>query len=267
MARPFVKMHGLGNDFILFDARQDALSLSAEQVRAVADRRTGVGCDQLFLLEPSAQADVFMRIYNADGGEVGACGNGARCVARLVAPGGGTVRIETRAGVIEGAADGDAAAIDMGAPRFDWQEIPLAYAMDTAEMPVGWEELERPGAVNVGNPHAVFFVPDAEAVELERLGPQIEADPLFPEGVNVGVAEILSSAEMKLRVWERGAGLTRACGTGACAAAAAAARRGLAERTVTVHLPGGALNIDWRADGHIMMTGPAQISFTGEVEL
>ena len=267
MARPFVKMHGLGNDFVIFDARETPLALAQEQVRALCDRRTGIGADQLFVMEPSESADIFMRIWNADGGEVAACGNGARCIARLVAPDGAPVRIETRAGLLTGAADGDAAAIDMGVPALGWEDIPLAYAMDTAEMPVGWEELERPGAVDVGNPHVVFFVADAAAVDLARLGPLIETDPLFPDRVNVGVAEIVSRGEIALRVWERGAGLTQACGTGACAAAVAAARRRLTERTVRVRLPGGALSIEWRKDDHIMMTGPAEIAFTGEIEL
>ncbi|MGB3721824.1 MAG: diaminopimelate epimerase, partial [Pacificimonas sp.] len=191
MIRPFVKMHGLGNDFVIFDARRMAVNLTRGQVRAISDRRTGIGCDQLFVMEPSKSADVFMRIYNADGGEVEACGNGARCIARLVSPDGAPVRIETKSGLVEGSADGDAAALDMGTPRFDWNDIPLDYAMDTVDMPVGWEDLTAPGAVNVGNPHVVFFVPDTEAVELARLGPLIETDPLFPERVNVGAAEIL----------------------------------------------------------------------------
>ncbi|MBZ6380066.1 diaminopimelate epimerase [Pacificimonas flava] len=267
MARPFIKMHGLGNDFVVFDARDDEFSLSADQVRAVADRRTGVGCDQLFVMEPSDKADVFMRIYNADGSEVAACGNGARCIARLVGDGRETVRIETLAGLIEGRADGAGAALDMGAPKLGWQEIPLAYAMDTLEMPVGWGMLERPVGVNMGNPHAVFFVERLDDVPITELGPEIETDPLFPEKVNVGVAEVLAPDAVRLKVWERGAGLTQACGTGACAAAVAAMRRKLTERKVTVHLPGGALEIEWREDGHVLMTGPAEISFTGQIDL
>ncbi|MEE4349744.1 MAG: diaminopimelate epimerase [Pacificimonas sp.] len=267
MARPFTKMHGLGNDFVIFDARETPLALSAAQVRAVSNRRTGVGCDQLFVMEPSTRADVFMRIYNADGSEVAACGNGARCIAQLVGGDAQAVTIETLAGVIDGTAEGASASLDMGAPKFGWDEVPLAYAMDTAEMPVGWEMLERPAAVNVGNPHVVFFVEDADAVPLDRLGPEIETDALFPEKVNVGVAEVASRSEIKLRVWERGAGLTEACGTGACAAAVCAMRRRLTEREVTVHLPGGPLTISWGEDDHIQMTGPAEISFTGEIEL
>ncbi|MHB9879635.1 diaminopimelate epimerase [Pacificimonas sp. ICDLI1SI03] len=267
MARPFFKMHGLGNDFVIFDARSEELTLSRAQIRAISDRRTGVGCDQLFIMEPSERADVFMRIYNADGSEVEACGNGARCIARLVAEGDAPVRIETVAGIIEGQMEGALAALDMGRPAFDWDRIPLAYAMDTVEMPVGWETLQGPGAVNVGNPHVVFFVPDAAAVDLERLGPLIETDPLFPQRINVGVAQINARDDIVLRVWERGAGLTQACGTGACAAAVAAMRRRLTDRKVSVHLPGGTLRIEWRPDDHILMTGDANIAFTGEIAL
>ncbi|MBV7257618.1 diaminopimelate epimerase [Pacificimonas sp. WHA3] len=267
MTRSFVKMHGLGNDFVIFDARSEPLTLSRAQVRALCDRRTGIGCDQLFVMEPSETADVFMRIWNADGGEVGACGNGARCIARLVNDSGRDVSIETVAGILTGNAAKDVVSVDMGIPGLDWDQIPLAYAMDTAELPVGWEDLQNPGAVNMGNPHVVFFVPDANAADLARLGPLIETDPLFPERVNVGIAQVNARDDITLRVWERGAGLTRACGTGACAAAIAAMRRNLADRTVTVHLPGGDLRVEWRADDHVMMTGDANIAFTGEVDL
>ena len=217
----FRKMHGLGNDFVILDARKGAVEIDAARARAIADRRTGVGCDQLILLEPSAVADVKMRIWNADGGEVEACGNASRCVALLE---GGEVSIETRGGIIRGKANGAGATIDMGEPRFGWEDIPLAYAMDTAHLPVAWEDLADPAAVNVGNPHVIFFVADAGAVDLGRLGPTIECDPLFPSRVNVNVASVESGA-LRLRVWERGAGLTAAWGTGACATAVAAIRR------------------------------------------
>jgi diaminopimelate epimerase len=254
----FHKMHGLGNDFVIFDAREGAVAMDAARARAVADRRTGIGCDQVILLEPSDVADVRMRIWNADGGEVEACGNATRCVVQLE---GGKARIETRGGIL----DGDPGGVDMGVARFGWDEIPLAYAMDTAAMPVGWEELRQPFAVNVGNPHVVFFVPDADAVDLARLGPVIEHDPLFPERINVNVAS-LDGPAIRLRVWERGAGLTRACGTGACASAVAAIRKGLAESPVEVRLPGGTLTIDWREGGTIRMSGPATHVFTGELD-
>lgn len=263
MKRRFLKMHGLGNDFAIFDAREAPLEMGADRVRALADRRTGIGCDQLILLEPSDVADVRMRIWNSDGGEVESCGNAARCVALLL---GGEARIETAGGLLSAAANGAAATVDMGEPRFGWDEIPLAYPMDSAAMPVGWEDLREPFAVNVGNPHVVFFVEDEGAVELERLGPLIETDPLFPERINVNVAALEQGA-IRLRVWERGAGLTQACGTGACATAVAAIRRGLVASPVEVRLPGGTLSIAWRPGGTIRMSGPATRVFEGEVAL
>lgn len=257
-------MHGLGNDFVVIDARTAPMSIDSRQARAIADRHQGIGCDQLILVEPSDVADARMRIFNADGGEVESCGNATRCVAMLI---GETSRIETAGGMLSATASTNAASVDMGEPRFEWETIPLAYAMDTAAMPVGWEELTNGAAVNVGNPHVIFFVPDTDAVDLERIGPVIEHDPLFPERVNVNVATIDGPAHIRLRVWERGAGLTRACGTGACATAVAAIRRGLVQSPVTVSLPGGDLEIDWQSGGTIRMTGPATHVFTGEAEL
>ena len=261
MRAAFTKMHGLGNDFVVLDTRAAPLPpVTAALARALADRRTGIGCDQLIVLEESPTADFRMRIYNADGGEVEACGNATRAVALLH---GSPAQIETAGGVLAVQPGEGGAAVDMGEPRFEWDAIPLAYAMDTAALPVGWDELEQPVAVNVGNPHAVFFVEDCDAIELDRLGPQIERDPLFPERVNVNVATVDNKDNIRLRVWERGAGLTRACGTGACATAVAAMRRGLVGREVTVTLPGGPLLISWGEDGRITMTGPATESFRG----
>jgi diaminopimelate epimerase len=253
----FRKMHGLGNDFVILDAREGAVAMDEARARAIADRRMGVGCDQVILLEPSDVADVRMRIWNADGGEVEACGNATRCVVLLE---GGSVTIETKAGILTG----DASGVDMGAPRFGWDEIPLAYALDTAAVPVGWEDLQDGAAVNVGNPHIVFFVGDADKVDLARLGPLIEHDPLFPERVNVNVASFEEDA-IRLRVWERGAGLTAACGTGACATAVVAIRQRLVSSPVEVRLPGGSLTVDWSAGGTIRMSGPATHVFTGEL--
>lgn len=265
MATPFVKMHGLGNDFVVFDARAQALpALSNDAVRRLADRHTGIGCDQLIVVEPPANGgDARMRIYNADGGEVEACGNASRCVAQLI----GRARVETSGGTIEVAPDGDGATIDMGVPRFEWDAIPIAYPIDTLDMPVGWDSLERPAAVNVGNPHVIFFVDDLDAHPLSVLGPRIETDPLFPQRINVNVAQLIGPDRLRLQVWERGVGLTRACGTGACATAVAAIRRGLTGRKVEVVLPGGPLTIEWRDDGHMLMTGPAATAFRGEVDL
>jgi diaminopimelate epimerase len=262
--RAFLKMHGLGNDFVVFDARQEPLKLGYGEVRAIANRYTGIGCDQLIVLEPSAKADVFMRIYNADGWEVSACGNASRCVAQLV---GGEPTIETKAGLLATAAVDGGARVDMGEPSFDWDKIPLAHAMGTLAMPVGWDNLEKPSAVNVGNPHVVFFVGDMAQIELATLGPRIEHDPLFPERINVNVAQVVRDDEILLRVWERGAGLTLACGTGACATAVAAARRGLTGRRVKVHLPGGSLDIEWTPSNRMLMTGPAATAFEGVVDL
>lgn len=259
----FRKMHGLGNDFVVIDAREAPLAMSARRAAALAHRHTGIGCDQLVVIEPSDVADVRMRIFNPDGGEVGACGNATRAVGLLL---GGDRTIETLGGLLSSRASDSGIAVDMGRPRFGWDEIPVAYAMDTLEMPVGWEELEGPTGVNVGNPHAIFFVPDCDAVELARLGPLIEHDPLFPERINVNVATVESRSRIRLRVWERGAGLTLACGTGACATAVAAMRRKLVDRCVTVALPGGELVIEWPEDGAITMTGPATLAFEGTFE-
>ena len=262
----FVKMHGLGNDFVVLDGRGQALPpLTAELARALTNRHTGIGCDQLIVLGATADpaADFTMRIFNPDGGEVEACGNATRAVALLH---GGPARIATAGGLLVAGPDQRGIAVEMGAPRLEWQQIPLAYAMDTLNLPVGWEGLEAPVAVNMGNPHVVFFVPDCDAVELDRLGPLIEHDPLFPQRVNVNMATVTGPDAIRLRVWERGAGLTLACGTGACATAVAAMRRGLTGRAVTVTLPGGPLHIAWRADGQVVMTGPACESFRGSFD-
>lgn len=266
--RPFFKMHGLGNDFLVLDARAAPIALTALMVRNLANRHTGIGFDQLILIEPSETADVRLRFWNSDGGEVAACGNGSRAAAALL---GGHQRIETAGGMLDSNAfAGDAevgAEIDMGLPRWDWDAVPLAYAMDTGALPLAWEALETPVALSVGNPHAVFFVPDAAAVDLERLGPVIEHDPVFPQRVNVGIAQLAARDHIKLRVWERGAGATLACGTGAVAAVAAAQRRGLADARVRVSLPGGDLVVTRRDDGHLLLAGPAVIAFTGDVDL
>lgn len=263
--RPFLKMHGLGNDFVVFDAREVPLAMTGALARALADRHTGIGCDQLILVEPgSGPGAVRVQFWNNDGSVSGACGNGSRAVAALV---GGDVLIETDGGTLVASAGDGGAVVDMGLPDFDWAAVPLAYAMDTLSLPLAWEELANPGAVSVGNPHAVFFVPDAYAVPLEVLGPVIEHDGVFPQSVNVGTASVMARDRIVLRVWERGAGLTRACGTGAVAAVAVAQRRGLVDAVVTVALPGGELTISKRADGHLLMAGPATLVFTGEIDL
>ena len=272
-AIPFRKMNGLGNDFVVLDARSRAQPIGADALRAIADRKEGIGCDQIIALEPSRMADVFMRIWNADGGEVGACGNAARCVAGIVAAERGekSVSIETDSGVLSALAGTDGTVtVDMGAPRFAWNEIPLTEPFhDTRGIelqigPIDAPVLHTPSVVNVGNPHALFFVEDVMAHDLAELGPMLEHHPLFPERANISLVQVLSPDHLKVRTWERGAGLTQACGTAACAAAVAASRRELAGRKVKVTLPGGDLLIDWReSDGHILMTGPYALDFEG----
>jgi diaminopimelate epimerase len=263
MAGRFHKMHGLGNDFVVIDARADPVAMSPRRARAIADRRTGIGCDQLILLEPSATADVRMRTWNADGGEVAICGNATRAVALLL---GHDATLETAAGPVTVSPDEGGVTVDMGTPRFQWDAVPLAYAMDTSALPLAWEALESPAALSVGNPHVVFFVDDAAAIDLERLGPLIEHDPLFPERINVDVATITGPDALTLRVWERGTGLTLACGTGACATAVAAIRARRAISPVTVSLPGGDLVIAWAPGETMRMTGPATHVFSGETD-
>ena len=268
-ATPFTKMHGLGNDFVVLDGRARPIALDGGQARALADRRAGVGCDQVIVLESSGDG-VFMRIFNADGGEVEACGNAARCVAATLMAEAGTdaVSFATGAGpmVCHAAAEGRV-TVDIGPARTGWRDIPLAHEVDTEHLPLSSGALADPCAVNVGNPHAIFFVEDTDAIDLASLGPQLETDPLFPERANITVCQVLGTGEVRIKVWERGAGLTRACGTAACATIVAGHRRGLMAREGVVHLPGGDLQVTWRDDGHVEMTGPTATSFTGTVEI
>jgi diaminopimelate epimerase len=267
----FVKMHGLGNDFVVLDARPQALVVDDKAARAIADRHRGIGCDQLLILEPprAAGADVFMRIRNADGSEVGACGNGTRCIGALVMRETGKARvvIETAAGLLEARAAGSrGVSVDLGQARLEWSDIPLARACDTLHVPLSLGPLVDPVCTSMGNPHATFFVADAEGIDLAALGPRLERDPIFPERANIGVAQVLSRTRLRFRVWERGAGITVACGTGAAAALVAAARRGLAERKAEVIVDGGPLEIEWRDDGHVTLTGPVAVSFSGAID-
>lgn len=267
----FTKMHGLGNDFVIFNARDEPLELSAEQVRLISDRRYGVGCDQLLTLLPSDTADVYMRVHNSDGSLAEISGNATRCVAHLVADQavGAKVAVETKAGILHCArtgADPVEISVDMGKPRFAWQDIPLARAMNTVKGNFEMEALSEPSFINVGNPHAIFFVENADAFDMTRLGPKIETDALFPERINVNVASVDGDI-VRLRTWERGAGLTNACGSGASATAVAATRRGLTGRKSTLQLDGGTLRIEWREDDHIIMSGEASTSFHGTISL
>src|SRR5881628_136897 len=266
MRRPFHKMHGLGNDFVIIDARPETgntpFEVTTALAKAIADRRTGVGCDQLIVLEPSETADLKMRIWNCDGGEVESCGNATRCVVQLT----GAKRIDSDGGLLEGEDLGAEVEVSIGEPRFAWDEIPLAYPMDTSALPMAWGELQHPIALNVGNPHLVFFVPDAREVPLDDLGPKIENDRAFPERINVNVATYVDN-RLKLRTFERGVGETLACGTGACASAVAAIITKRAESPVRVDMTGGSLSVSWAPGEPIRMRGSATHVFSGELDL
>jgi diaminopimelate epimerase len=272
MSRPFLKMNGAGNDFVVVEARSQPFAPQPAQIRAIADRAGPSGCDQLIAIEPSDKADAFMRIWNSSGGQVDACGNATRCVGWLLLEEGHKDQavIETNAGMIGVERAGDhRVRVDMGPPRLEWHQIPLSRPMDTVSLDLFAEpDLAMPGAVNMGNPHLVYFVADVENFPVEDTGSKLEFNALFPEQVNVGFAEIKSRSRMRLRVWERGAGLTKACGTGACAAVVAAVRRGLTDRKVAVEMDGGELLIEWReSDGHVLMTGPVELEFSGVLEM
>ncbi|WP_417767917.1 diaminopimelate epimerase [Stappia sp.] len=275
---PFLKMNGLGNDFVVWDARTAPVRLAAEAIRRIGDRETGIGFDQMITVEKSpAGADAFMRIHNRDGSEVDACGNATRCIGRLLMEESGlaAATIETNAGLLKAAATGTArrVTVDMGEPRFAWHEIPLAEefhdtrAIELQIGPIDAPILHTPSVVNVGNPHAVFWVRDLDAYDMTRIGPMLENHPMFPERANISIAHVLSDEEIEVRVWERGVGLTQACGTAACAVGVAAARDRRTGRKVTVRLPGGPLLIEWReSDNHILMTGDTEVEYEGVLD-
>ena len=273
MLTPFRKMHGAGNDFVVFDERPAPLGLTPARAAAIANRRTGVGCDQFIVIEPpppGSPADVFMRIRNPDGSEAGACGNATRCVAHLVLAESGKpdLVIQTISGLLPAHRNAEGTiTVDMGAVRLGWQDIPLAHAADTLHLPLAHGPVADPAAASMGNPHATFFVPDVEALDLDRLGPPLEHAAIFPQRANIGFATILAPDRIRLRVWERGAGLTLACGSGACATLVNAARRGLAARRASIIADGGTLQIEWRDDGHVLMTGPVATAFHGAIDL
>ena len=270
--RPFVKMNGAGNDFVVVDALERPFRPTEDQVRALGDRATGEGFDQLIAIEPSETADAFMRVWNADGSMVQTCGNALRCVGWLLmeATGSDRVVIDTAAGPTTASRAGDRrVTVDMGRPRLDWTQVPLSEDMDTRGIelqvgPIDAPVLHTPGAVSMGNPHVDFFTDRQDDGFVSGSGFLVEHHPLFPEGVNVGFADVQARDRIRLRVWERGAGLTKACGTGACAALVAAARRGLTDRKAAVIVDGGEMVIDWDADtDHVLMTGPVEIERTG----
>jgi diaminopimelate epimerase len=274
---PFRKMHGLGNDFVILDARATPLPLSPTRAAALADRRRGIGCDQLIILEPPAgpaEADVFMRIRNPDGSEAGACGNATRCVASLLMAetGRDLAVVRTISGDLPvERLSGGLYRADMGPARLGWADVPLAREMETLHLPLSRGPIADPAACSMGNPHATFFVRDLDAIPVAELGPSLEHDPLFPERAKLGFVQVLAPDHLRLVMWERGAGMTLACGSGACAALVNAHRRGLCGRSATISLPGGDLALEWRADGpragHVMMTGPVATSYLGAIDL
>lgn len=275
MSVAFFKMNGLGNDFVVVDARARKLRIGASAAKRIGDRHRGVGFDQLLVIEPANGAsDAILRIWNPDGSKAEACGNGTRCVADLLLKESGreTLSLLTDGGLLNCRRETDGrVTVDMGEPKLDWQDIPLAERMDTRTLdikvgPIDAPVLFGPSAVNMGNPHCVFFVADANAHDLKKIGPMLEHHPLFPERANISLAQIKSKGEIRLRVWERGAGMTLACGSAACATAVAAARRRLADRKVRIVLDGGPLDIEWRDDNHVLMTGPTELNFTGELD-
>jgi len=273
MSRPFLKMNGLGNDFVVVESGSETFDPTPDQVRAWAARDgKGVGFDQLIGVSAGNGAEPLVRFWNSDGEEVGACGNGSRCVGWLLmkASGKDAANFRTAERALSATRAGEnLISVDMGEPKLDWKEIPLAEEMDTRNIelqigPIDAPRLHTPGAVSMGNPHVVFFVDDMDSVDATRDGSLIEHHPLFPESVNVGFAQVLSPDRIRLRVWERGAGLTLACGTGACAALVACARRGLSDRKATMVLDGGELIIEWReSDSHVIMTGAVAVEFSG----
>ena len=265
---PFRKMHGLGNDFVVIDARADAPAITAAAAQRIADRRRGVGFDQLILIEPPRDpaAAAFVRFLNADGSEAGACGNGSRCIGWLLAEELGRERlvIETLNGLLDCRREADGRmTVDLGPAKTAWREIPLSHDMDSLHLPLEFETLPQPAALSLGNPHATFFVADAETMDLERIGPILDRHSFFPERANIAAASLSGEDCLRVRVWERGAGMTPACGTGASAAAVNAARRGLTGRRVAVALDGGVLTIQWRGDNRVEMTGPIATAFQG----
>lgn len=271
MTLPFVKMHGAGNDFVVFDARETALQFTPMQLEAIAGRRTGVGCDQIIVMEKSRKGDVFMRIYNADGSQVDACGNATRCIGWLIMEetGGEEALVETNAGMMHCVRAGHKKLrVNMGQPQLAWDQIPLSEEMDTLSLPIEERGLSHPVAVGMGNPHMVFTVADVLDTPVHEVGPRLEHHALFPQHANVSFAQVLTEDRARLRVWERGSGETLACGTAACATLVGLARRGLLARKADIELPGGTLEIEWdETSNQVFMTGPVAASFIGVLDV
>ncbi len=272
MKIPFRKMHGTGNDFVLLDARAQALSLTREQVVRLSDRHFGIGCDQLLVLKKSDKAEAFMQIFNADGSEISTCGNATRCVADFLMRESGKAEatLETGAGVRSGKRYGDGAVeVNMGAPRLGWKEIPLSESRNTQHLGIEIGLLADPVAVNMGNPHAIFFVRDLAHIKMSEWGPKLENHPLFPERANISAVQVIDESRIKMCVWERGTGITLACGSAACAAVVAGVLREKTSRQCAVELPGGTLEVEWQKSetGEVLMRGPVAYVFEGSIEL
>jgi diaminopimelate epimerase len=272
----FLKMHGLGNDFAVFDARHHSVAIGAAEARAVADRHFGVGCDQVIVIEkPKSSGTAFLRVFNSDGSDAEGCGNATRCVGYLLMKetGKDDIALETAGGLLRCSAEGEHVRVDMGVPKFGWRDIPMAQETDTLSFPISVPgsdlyALTIASAVNVGNPHVVLFVDDAENAPVAELGPKIETHPLFPQRTNVEFVSLTDIGKLRMRVWERGAGITLACGTGACAAFAAAVRRGIVSHKAELVLDGGSLWMEWGGEGTpIYMTGPWSLAYKGEIDL
>ena len=273
MLSQFTKMYGCGNDFVILDERTEPLGLTPARIAALANRRTGIGCDQLITLQHApdgSNADLAVRFFNPDGSEAGACGNGTRCAAVLLYAETGRPHliIQTIAGNLPAQVHSSSrVTVNMGQPRLEWPDIPLSEPADTLHLPLAEGPVSDPAAVSMGNPHVTFFVADIAAIPVGQLGPVLESHSLFSERANIGFAEVQGPDRIRLRVWERGAGLTLACGSGACAAVVNAHRRGLVGRTAAVELDGGELAMEWLPNNHVLMTGPVATAFTGEVDL
>ena len=267
MKKPFIKMHGLGNDFVIIDSRNNNYIINEKNIRLISNRRLGVGCDQVIEIKDSKSADIFMKIYNSDGSEAEACGNATRCVAGILFASSPKkkILIETVSGILkaESEANGNI-KVDMGKPKLGWQDIPLSKNIDE----INFEQfsLKNGFAVNLGNPHVVFFVEDLKNFTIDKIGPFIETNELFPQKVNVEICQIISDQKIRVMVWERGAGKTLACGSGACAVLVAAYKKGLSKEIAEIQLDGGSLNISWniKTDNHLIMSGPVSVSFLGD---
>ena len=268
MRKPFIKMHGLGNDFVILDSRKNSFVLNKESLKLISNRRLGIGCDQIIEMTESKKADIYMKIYNSDGSEAEACGNATRCVAGLLfaSEPKKEVLIETIAGLVKAESEENGLIkVDMGEPKFFWKDIPLIKDLKI----INFDDfsLKNGLAINIGNPHIVFFVDDLKSIDIEKIGPIIENDSLFPEKVNLEICEVINKNKIKIKVWERGAGVTLACGSGACASLIASHKLGLTEHEAEVVLSGGSLNIKWNiaTDNHIIMSGPIAVSFLGDL--